>query len=45
MLIRAQEELDNNTRQELAGELSNLEDYDVIMICYPIWHGATPRRC
>jgi len=43
MLTRAQEELDNNARPELAGELPNLEDYDIIMIGYPIWHGATPR--
>ncbi len=43
MLKRAREELDNNVRPELAGELPNLEDYDIIMIGYPIWHGATPR--
>ena len=43
MLTRAQEELDNNARPELAGELPNLEDYDIIMIGYPIWHAATPR--
>ena len=43
MLIRAQEELDANARPELAGELPNLDDYDVVMIGYPIWHGATPR--
>ena len=43
MLTRAQEELDNNARPELAGELPNLENYDIIMIGYPIWHAATPR--
>ena len=43
MLTRAREELDDNARPELAGELPNLDDYDVIMIGYPIWHGATPR--
>ena len=43
MLKRAQEELDADARPELAGELPSLEDYDVIMIGYPIWHGATPR--
>ena len=43
MLTRAREELDADTRPELAGELSNLDDYDIIMIGYPIWHGATPR--
>ena len=43
MLTRAQEELDADARPELAGELPNLDDYDVLMIGYPIWHGATPR--
>ena len=43
MLTRAQEELDNNARPALAGELPNLDDYDIIMIGYPIWHAATPR--
>lgn len=43
MLTRAREELDNNVRPELAGELPNLDNYDIIMIGYPIWHGATPR--
>ena len=43
MLTRAREELDADARPELAGELPNLDDYDVLMIGYPIWHGATPR--
>lgn len=43
MLTRAQEELDNNARPALAGELPNPDDYDIIMIGYPIWHAATPR--
>ena len=43
MLTRAQEELDADARPALAGELPNLDDYDVLMIGYPIWHGATPR--
>ena len=43
MLTRAREELDADARPALAGELPNLDDYDVIMIGYPIWHGATPR--
>ena len=43
MLKRAQEELDADARPALAGELPELEDYDIIMIGYPIWHGATPR--
>ena len=43
MLTRAREELDADARPELAGELPSLDDYDVVMIGYPIWHGATPR--
>ena len=43
MLVRAQEELDEDARPELAGEFPNLDDYDTIMIGYPIWHGAVPR--
>jgi len=43
MLTRAREELDADARPELAGELPNLDDYDVVMIGYPIWHAATPR--
>ena len=43
MLTCAQEELDADARPELAGELPNLDNYDVIMIGYPIWHAATPR--
>ena len=43
MLTRAQEELDADARPALAGELPNLDNYDVIMIGYPIWHAATPR--
>jgi len=43
MLTRAREELDSDARPELAGELPDLDDYDVILIGYPIWHAATPR--
>ncbi len=43
MLTRAREELDADARPELAGELPSPDGYDVIMIGYPIWHGATPR--
>ena len=43
MLTRAREELDADARPELAGELPSLDGYDVVMIGYPIWHGATPR--
>jgi len=43
MLTRAREELDSDARPALAGELPNPDDYDAILIGYPIWHAATPR--
>ncbi|MBQ1491693.1 MAG: flavodoxin [Blautia sp.] len=43
MLVRAQEELDEDARPELEGELPDLTDKQIIFIGYPIWHGATPR--
>ena len=43
MLARAQEELDQDARPVLAGELPRLDGYQTIFIGYPIWHGAIPR--
>ena len=43
MLVRAQEELDQDARPALAGELPQLDGYQTIFIGYPIWHGAIPR--
>ena len=43
MLTRAQEELDQDARPALAGELPQLDDYQTIFIGYPIWHGSIPR--
>ncbi len=43
MLVRAQEELDQDARPLLAGELPQLDGYQTIFIGYPIWHGAIPR--
>ena len=43
MLVRAQEELDQDARPALAGELPELDGYQTIYIGYPIWHGAIPR--
>lgn len=43
MLTRAREELDSNARPELAGDLPDLSQYDIIFIGYPIWHASTPR--
>ena len=43
MLQVAQEELDTDARPELAGSVENMNDYDVIYIGYPIWHGHLPQ--
>lgn len=43
MLQRAQEELDQDARPLLAGELPDMARYDTILIGYPIWHAAVPR--
>lgn len=38
----AQEELENNARPELTGEVENMEDYDTLFIGYPIWWHTAP---
>ena len=43
MLRVAQEEIDTDARPELAAQVENMEDYDVIFIGYPIWHGRMPQ--
>ena len=43
MLQAAQEEIDRDARPELAGTVENMEDYDVVFIGYPIWHGKMPQ--
>ena len=43
MLQVAQEEIDTNARPELAGTVENMDDYDIIFIGYPIWHGRMPQ--
>ena len=43
MLQVAQEEIDMDARPELAGTVENMDDYDVIFIGYPIWHGRMPQ--
>lgn len=39
---RAREELDNNDRPALSSSVSNMEDYDVILLGYPIWWHTEP---
>lgn len=43
MLRVAQEEIDADARPELAAQVENMSDYDVIFIGYPIWHGRMPQ--
>jgi flavodoxin len=43
MLRVAQEEIDTDARPELAFVVENMDDYDVIFIGYPIWHGRMPQ--
>ena len=41
---RADQEQNNpNARPEIKGAISNIEDYDIIFIGYPIWHGQAPK--
>lgn len=39
---RAREELDNNARPALSSSVPNMEDYDVILLGYPIWWHTEP---
>ena len=43
MLQVAQEEINTNARPQLAGTVENMDDYDIIFIGYPIWHGRMPQ--
>ena len=43
MLQVAQEEIDTDARPELAGIVEDMDNYDVIFIGYPIWHGRMPQ--
>lgn len=39
---RARQELDQNARPELSSRVENMEDYDVILLGYPIWWHTAP---
>ena len=43
MLRVAQEEISTDARPELAALVENMDDYDVVFIGYPIWHGRMPQ--
>lgn len=38
-----QEQNDPSARPEISGSVENMEDYDTIILGYPIWHGQAPR--
>ncbi len=38
-----QEQNDPSARPEISGSVENMEDYDIIVLGYPIWHGQAPR--
>ena len=42
ILTQAQQELQDNARPALSSTVPNMNDYDVIFIGYPIWHGTCP---
>lgn len=38
-----QEQKDPAARPAIAGRVLNMEQYDIVLIGYPIWHGQAPR--
>lgn len=42
LLTRAQEEMSNNVKPEIKGNIENFDQYDVIYIGYPIWNADIP---
>lgn len=38
-----QEQNDPSARPAIAGNVENMEEYDTIILGYPIWHGQAPR--
>lgn len=42
VLQQARQELDRDARPALAGRVEDMEQYDVILLGFPIWHGNTP---
>ena len=37
------EQADPSVRPEIDGKVENMEQYDIILIGHPIWHGQAPR--
>ena len=38
-----QEQNDPNVRPAISGNVENMDEYDTIILGYPIWHGQAPR--
>lgn len=38
-----QEQNDSSARPAISGSVENMEEYDTIVLGYPIWHGQAPR--
>lgn len=38
-----QEQNDSSARPEISGGVENIEEYDTIILGFPIWHGQAPR--
>ena len=38
-----QEQNDPNVRPAISGRVENMDEYDTIILGYPIWHGQAPR--
>lgn len=38
-----QEQNDPDARPEISGSMDDMEDYDIVLLGYPIWHGQAPR--
>ncbi|MCM1182037.1 MAG: NAD(P)H-dependent oxidoreductase [Roseburia sp.] len=38
-----QEQNDPDARPAISGSVENMEDYDTVILGYPIWHGQAPR--
>lgn len=38
-----QEQDDSSARPAISGKVENMEQYDVVILGYPIWHGQAPR--
>ena len=41
-LTRAMSELNEDYRPDLSSRISNIDEYDIIFLGFPIWHGNTP---